>query len=161
MWKSLWIGIAFALIAVSAEPAIDNEEIVGDTVEDAVVGEENNNNYDDDYKNIDGNIPGFDFDKGLPSPDELLAMLESMNLSDEEKANLHDAIMNNANLDSVVERSQTSGKPFMYQIFMLLGLLSIVAVIFVFFGYKLYKSLIEKERRREMKRKQKELKKKK
>lgn len=132
MWKSLWIGIAFALIAVSAEPAIDNEEIVGDTVvEDAVVGEENNNNYDDDdSKKIDGNIPGFDFDKGLPSPEEFLAMLESMNLSDEEKANLHDAIMNNANLDQVLERSQTSGKPFMYQILMLLGLLSIVAIIF-------------------------------
>lgn len=130
MLKSFWIGIAFALIAVSAEPAIDNEEIAGDNfVEDAVVEDENNNYNDkDDFKNVDTNIPGFD--KGLPTPEEFLEMLESMNLSDEEKANLQDAIMNNANMDQILGRAPSAGKPFFSQLVVLLGLLSIVAVIF-------------------------------
>ncbi|KAK0086161.1 hypothetical protein PV325_003666 [Microctonus aethiopoides] len=150
-WVPILIAITLSLTAGSvAESGIDIEEIGDDVNVEKKIPDE---------QYMDVNIPGFD--KKLPSPDELLKMLDSMsNLSDDEKNDIREHLMKSK---SGVENniSPPAGKNFLYQIGLLLLLLSVIAIIFVFFGYKLYNSLVEKEKRRELKKKQKELKKKK
>ncbi|XP_034937904.1 uncharacterized protein [Chelonus insularis] len=145
MWKRLWIIIALVIIAVTAEPAVDNEEHADDTREV-------------NRDQMDINIPGID--KELPSPEEFLKMLDSMsNLSDEEKESLREYISKTP--EGLKNITAGGEKSFMYQMLLLFSMLTVISVIFVFFGYKLYKNLIERDIRREMKKKQKELKKKK
>ncbi|XP_063988008.1 uncharacterized protein LOC135168075 [Diachasmimorpha longicaudata] len=141
MWRALWILLALGC-------AIASGETTGDA-DDASVEV-------DPGENIDVNIPGFD--KKMPSPAELLKMLDSMDLSEEEKENLRESLLKNSEgFNNVVEGSGG----FLHQALVLLSLLSVLALIFGFFGYKLYKSLVAKELKREMKRKQKEMKKRK
>ncbi|XP_011309438.1 uncharacterized protein [Fopius arisanus] len=142
MWRALWmiLALALALAPASADSDVDDASVEVDPSE-----------------NIDVNIPGID--KKLPTPGELLKMLDSMDLSEEEKQNIRENIMKSAeSLDDVVKGS---GSGFLYQALVLLSLLSVLALIFGFFGYKLYKSLVDKEIKREMKRKQREMKKRK
>ncbi|XP_015108776.1 uncharacterized protein LOC107035726 [Diachasma alloeum] len=141
MWRALWMLLALGIVIASGETTGDAEDASVEV---------------DPSENIDVNIPGLD--KKIPSPAELLKMLDSMDLSDEEKENIRESIMRNPEgLNNAVGGSGG----FLYQALVLLSLLSVLALIFGFFGYKLYKSLVAKELKREMKRKQKEMKKKK
>ncbi|XP_014225412.1 uncharacterized protein LOC106651434 [Trichogramma pretiosum] len=124
----------------------------------------------EDAPNAD--FPGMPGGK-MPTADELLKMLDSMTgLSDEDKENLRRDLLKQAAgalpSGSQAEYPQDEGfasrvvtSLFASQFLVLMVLLSIIALIFVFFGYKLYKSLSEREKKREEKKKNKQLKKKK
>lgn len=91
----------------------------------------------------------------MPSMDEFIKMLEHMDsLTDEEKEQLKLDVMKNSMGSRKVEAGLSD-----YMVFFVMVLL--VASVFVFFGYKLYLSLTEKERKREEKLKAKQVKKKK
>ncbi|VEN43900.1 unnamed protein product [Callosobruchus maculatus] len=93
---------------------------------------------------------------GLPSQEELLENLEKMNLSDTLKEELREGILRGT---AQVKSSGTMA--ILGEISVLLILISLVFLVLVFFGYKLYKSLVERERKRQEKRLQKQQKKKK
>ncbi|XP_076646125.1 uncharacterized protein LOC143355275 [Halictus rubicundus] len=100
-----------------------------------------------------------DFDKQLPTPEQLLEMLDSMTgLSEEEKNSIRQDLLGNLRGDSP---QSLGGNDMTTQTVILLSLLGVVALIFVFFVYKLFKCLSEREAKREEKKKQKQLKKKK
>ncbi|XP_019563504.1 uncharacterized protein LOC109431691 isoform X2 [Aedes albopictus] len=91
----------------------------------------------------------------MPSMEEFIKMLENMdNLSDEEKEQLKLDVMKN----SMGSRKMEAGLSD-YMVFLVMVLL--IASVFVFFGYKLYLSLTEKERKLQEKQKAKQSKKKK
>ncbi|XP_037904109.1 uncharacterized protein LOC119647283 isoform X2 [Hermetia illucens] len=99
------------------------------------------------------NVPqgeGFDPSK-MPSLEELLKMVDGMqDMSEEERNELRAALLKP---DRV---TLTAGD---YIVF--ITMISIILLVFAFFGYKLYKSLTEKDRKREEKLKAKQAKKKK
>ncbi|XP_015523417.1 uncharacterized protein [Neodiprion pinetum] len=99
----------------------------------------------------------------LPSPEELLKMLDGMTgLSDEDKESLREELTRNIQGgNSFGQNLPPPAAPFTSQALMLLALLAVIALIFAFFGYKLYKSLTEREKKREEKRKLKQQKKRK
>ncbi|XP_076285229.1 uncharacterized protein LOC143211430 [Lasioglossum baleicum] len=100
-----------------------------------------------------------DFDKELPTPAQLLEMLDAMTgLSEEEKNSIKQELLGNLRVDSP---QSLGGNDMTTQTVILLSLLGVVALIFVFFVYKLFKCLSEREAKREEKKKQKQLKKKK
>lgn len=85
----------------------------------------------------------------MPTMEDFLSMLESMdNLSDEEKEELKAGVLQNA-----MRRKMQAGLSD-YLVFFVM--LSIMLAVFAFFGYKLYLSLTEKERKREEKLKAKQ-----
>lgn len=91
----------------------------------------------------------------MPSMEEFIEMLKHMDsLSDEEKEQLKLDVMKN----SMGSRKIAAGLSD-YMVFLIMVLL--IASVFAFFGYKLYLSLTEKERKREEKLKAKQVKKKK
>ncbi|CAH1365051.1 unnamed protein product [Tenebrio molitor] len=102
----------------------------------------------------------------MPPLEELLKALEGMDgLSEENKQELRESLISRANQENPdffanhVETAKNAGMaPDLLVLFLLLA---IVVLIFVFFGYKLYKSLADRERRKEEKRRQKQQKKKK
>ncbi|KAG5867292.1 hypothetical protein JTB14_031760 [Gonioctena quinquepunctata] len=102
----------------------------------------------------------------LPSAEDMLDAIEKMpGLSEESKQELRESILKGA--AGLGKLSEGFGAPAAasgntsVEILMLLGLISLVFLILVFFGYKLYNSLVERERRKEEKRKLKQQKKKK
>ncbi|XP_067003828.1 uncharacterized protein [Anabrus simplex] len=96
-------------------------------------------------------------DMEMPSAEKLLELLNQMEgISEEDREELRkELFIRQHMMDPPVPGVFTN------QALMLLIMLGIVALIFVFFGYKLYKSLKERERKREEKRKMKQQKKKK
>lgn len=91
----------------------------------------------------------------MPSMEEFIEMLKHMDsLSDEEKEQLKLDVMKNSMVNRKVETGLSD-----YMVFFVMVLL--IASVFAFFGYKLYLSLTEKERKREEKLKAKQVKKKK
>ncbi|EAT47111.1 AAEL001767-PB [Aedes aegypti] len=91
----------------------------------------------------------------MPSMEEFIKMLENMdNLSDEEKEQLKLDVMKNSMGSRKIETGFSD-----YMVFLVMVLL--IASVFVFFGYKLYLSLTEKERKLQEKQKAKQSKKKK
>ncbi|XP_051157400.1 uncharacterized protein LOC127279214 isoform X1 [Leptopilina boulardi] len=131
MWRTLLLGLTGFAYAQEAD---DDDAVVNDVPENKI-----------------------------PSPQELLKMLNSMGLSEEEKNKLREDIMNSqgGQLGPDMEENIATTNVFFSQTILLLLLLSLISSIFVFFGYKLYKSLSERERKREEKKKMKQLKKKK
>ncbi|XP_044264612.1 uncharacterized protein LOC123011308 isoform X1 [Tribolium madens] len=100
----------------------------------------------------------------MPSLEEILQALENMEgISDEEKEKLRDNLMARANEAKPGFMSAVDGPPsgMAPDLAILFGLITVVGLIFAFFGYKLYKSLTARERRKEEKRRQKQQKKKK
>ncbi|KAK4884306.1 hypothetical protein RN001_000577 [Aquatica leii] len=99
---------------------------------------------------------------------KLASLLNNLELSDEEKEDLGES------LNDLVGKLKSFSGPSMgmggmdisangnllMQIVLVVAFV-VVAPLFVFFGYKLYRSLTEKERKRDEKRKQKQMKKKK
>ncbi|KAJ3648729.1 hypothetical protein Zmor_020508 [Zophobas morio] len=119
--------------------------------------------FEDDEFPIPPDIP----DRGefqMPSIEELLKALDRMEgLSDENKEELRQSLLRRANgeepdffADPVLPNSGMS-----HDLLVLFLVLTVLLFIFVFFGYKLYKSLTDRERRKEEKRRQKQQKKKK
>ncbi|XP_043288249.1 uncharacterized protein [Venturia canescens] len=107
-----------------------------------------------------GNTEGMEHNQQLPSRDELLNMLDSMTgLSDDEKENLRQDLLRGMDNDQEVPTGKR-GALATEQTLLLFALLGLLALIFLFFGYKLYKSLTEKERLRNEKKRLKESKKK-
>ncbi|XP_044738541.1 uncharacterized protein LOC123300120 [Chrysoperla carnea] len=103
----------------------------------------------------------------IPSLDKILEMVQGMDgISDEEKSSLINEMLSQSGGAGIGGIPAPAGpipvpQSIGYQFILLFILLFVVACIFVLFGYKLYKSIIEKERKREEKRKQKQMKKKK
>lgn len=98
---------------------------------------------------------GADGNFKMPSLDEFIKMLENMDsLSDEEKEQLKQDVLKNSMAGRKMEAGFSD-----YLVF--LTMIVLIASVFVFFGYKLYLSLTEKERKREEKLKAKQAKKKK
>ncbi|XP_038119734.1 uncharacterized protein LOC6036411 isoform X2 [Culex quinquefasciatus] len=98
---------------------------------------------------------GADGNFKMPSLDEFIKMLEGMDsLSDEEKEQLKQDVLKNSMTGRKMEAGFSD-----YLVF--LTMIVLIASVFVFFGYKLYLSLTEKERKREEKLKAKQIKKKK
>lgn len=99
------------------------------------------------------------FDEKLPTPEQLLEMLDSMTgISEEEKAKLREDLLNNLQQGPELP---AGGNDLTMQTMILLSLLALVALIFVFFVYKLFKVLSERQTKREEKKKNKQMKKKK
>uniref|UniRef100_V5GQ05 Uncharacterized protein n=1 Tax=Anoplophora glabripennis TaxID=217634 RepID=V5GQ05_ANOGL len=115
-----------------------------------------------------GDIPQ---DFKMPSTEELLKAIENMaELSEDQKKELVDSILARqqeggdagfAGFGALPNAPPLATNNFPLEIVWMLSLLSIVFLILVFFGYKLYKSLVERDRRREEKKRQKLQKKKK
>nr|XP_012142770.1 PREDICTED: uncharacterized protein LOC100876432 isoform X1 [Megachile rotundata] len=100
------------------------------------------------------------FDGKLPTPQQLLDMLDSMTgLSEEEKATLREDLLKNIQQQGT--DLPAGGNNLTVQTMILLSLLALVALIFVFFVYKLFKCLSERQMKREEKKKNKQMKKKK
>ncbi|XP_034243396.1 uncharacterized protein LOC117646502 [Thrips palmi] len=104
-----------------------------------------------DFIGADGGFEG-------PSVEKILEALEGMQgLSLEDKEALKSQLLQQR-LRSFEEGMEhpweiPAGSFLANQSFVLFSLLTIIALIFVFFGLKLYRSLVEKERKREEKRK--------
>lgn len=83
-------------------------------------------------------IPGFD--GKLPTPEELLEMLDSLSgLSDEEKAKLREDLLNNARTGGQQQQVAGSGVPI--QTLVLLSLLGLVALIFGKYSIAMHSSI--------------------
>ncbi|XP_076179989.1 uncharacterized protein LOC143153077 isoform X2 [Ptiloglossa arizonensis] len=105
-----------------------------------------------------GALPGFD--GKIPTPKQLLEMLDSMtDISDEEKASIREDLMRNIQADGAQPAAAVNDLTM--QTIILLSLLSVVVLIFVFFVYKLFKCLTEREAKRNENKRNKQLKKKK
>ncbi|XP_031832353.1 uncharacterized protein LOC116426873 isoform X1 [Nomia melanderi] len=136
----MWMTLVNGLQAVASAAANDAVEDVSEETVDAAA--------------VPDALP--EFDGKVPSPQQLLEILESMTgLSDEEKNSLKMDLLRN------IQENTEQGNDLTMQTVILLSLLSIVGLIFVFFVYKLFKCLTEREMKREEKKKQKQLKKKK
>uniref|UniRef100_A0A1A9VR59 Uncharacterized protein n=1 Tax=Glossina austeni TaxID=7395 RepID=A0A1A9VR59_GLOAU len=91
----------------------------------------------------------------MPSLDEVLQLIEQMkDLSEEERENLRENLLKytQTGTTNVVSHSTWD-----YTIF--LAMIVLIMVVFVFFGYKLYVALKQRELRKEGKLKRKEMKK--
>jgi len=124
-------------------------------------------------------MPPLGEDFAMPSIEQMLEALEKMDMSDEDKETLKQTLTGQglgglgdlggmmggmgdnmmADFFKPAFEILPSGNPWMQYVLAVAFL--IVLTMFVFFGYKLYRSLTEKERKRDEKRKQKQLKKKK
>ncbi|CAG9856829.1 unnamed protein product [Phyllotreta striolata] len=110
-----------------------------------------------------------DFDVGNkdykpPSVEELLAALENIALPEKEKEELRKSILSGElaqKAESIAGAATQKVVASSGEFVVLFLLISLVFLVLVFFGYKLYSSLKEKERKREEKRKLKQQKKKK
>ncbi|XP_076679041.1 uncharacterized protein LOC143374646 isoform X1 [Andrena cerasifolii] len=141
----MWMTLASGLQAVAAENAEDAANAASEAASDAAMPP-------------DG-TPGFD--GNLPTPQQLLEMLESMTgMSDEDKATLREDLLKNIQGQDYASQP-AAGYDLPMQTVVLLSLLGVVALVFVFFVYKLFKCLMERETKREEKKKSKQLKKKK
>ncbi|GLV36398.1 uncharacterized protein CBL_08889 [Carabus blaptoides fortunei] len=101
-------------------------------------------------------------DMKMPTVEDLLEALDGMTgMSDEDKQSLRDQLTGKGDGQMPFGMPAPAQGVTYQQMLILFSLLLFVACIFVFFGYKLYKSLVEKERKREEKRKIKQMKKKK
>ncbi|KAF7987513.1 hypothetical protein HCN44_003275 [Aphidius gifuensis] len=156
MNRGIWfiLGLCLATNGILAESPAD--------IDDGVVENEDGPADTESIENIDVNQ--FFKDGKIPTQQELSKILDSMKgLSDDDKKNLKRSFAAKAQMKNIEDTEAppktTSG--FLYQTMTLLGMLSIIGCIFSFFGYKLYKSLVDRELKREMKRKLKESKKKK
>ncbi|XP_015185185.1 PREDICTED: uncharacterized protein LOC107071044 [Polistes dominula] len=115
----------------------------------------------DNIDNMEENQGGFPEGK-LPSPQQLLEMLDSMTgISEEEKNNLREDLMKTIEGRGADFQQMSATRDLTGQTLILLSLLAIVALIFVFFVYKLFKCLKEREQKKEEKKKNKQSKKKK
>ncbi|XP_011505277.1 PREDICTED: uncharacterized protein LOC105368068, partial [Ceratosolen solmsi marchali] len=106
------------------------------------------------------NFRDFSNDK-MSTSEELLRALNSMSgLSEDDKEAIRRDILKGASGPIVPDddASLLTASFFTSQFLILFSLLSLIAFIFVFFGYKLYKSLSERERKREEKKKNKQMK---
>ncbi|XP_053977488.1 uncharacterized protein LOC128875696 isoform X1 [Hylaeus volcanicus] len=138
----MWMTLASGLQAVASVDADDVANAAPEADSDALLPEE---------------IPGFD--GKLPTPQQLLEVLDSMTgMSDEEKASLKEDLLRNIQGDPM---TSVPGSDLTMQTVVLLSLLGVVALIFVFFVYKLFKCLKQREAKREEKKKIKQMKKKK
>nr|XP_023017963.1 uncharacterized protein LOC111506973 [Leptinotarsa decemlineata] len=112
-------------------------------------------------------VPPKDFglpDGKIPTPEELLAAVEKLSgLSEENKEELRQSILRGAagRMAEEIVPPVAQGGGTGTEILLLIGMISLVFLVIVFFGYKLYNSLVERERRKEEKRRQKQQKKKK
>ncbi|CAH1106079.1 unnamed protein product [Psylliodes chrysocephalus] len=112
-------------------------------------------------------IPNFGVPGGkpLPTAEELLKALENMPLSEEDKKELRESIVRGGlarEAEKLIDQAAgTAGSSKSGEMVLLFVMISFVFLVLVFFGYKLYSSLMEKERRREEKKRQKQQKKKK
>ncbi|KRT86778.1 hypothetical protein AMK59_47 [Oryctes borbonicus] len=101
-------------------------------------------------------VPANPADFELPSQEKLLEMIEMLNITDEDKQEIRDGLLKNLiNRDQGIQRAGLQPS-YGVVIFCILAII----FIFVFFGYKLFRSQTEKERKREEKKKQKQQKKK-
>uniref|UniRef100_A0A1A9ZB34 Uncharacterized protein n=2 Tax=Glossina TaxID=44049 RepID=A0A1A9ZB34_GLOPL len=90
----------------------------------------------------------------MPSLDEVLQLIEQMkDLSEEERENLRENLLKYTQTGTNVVSHSTWD----YTIF--LSMIVLIMVVFVFFGYKLYVALKQRELRKEGKLKRKEMKK--
>ncbi|XP_012285493.1 uncharacterized protein LOC105702478 isoform X1 [Orussus abietinus] len=139
----MWTILASTLLAqVSADKELD----------DAIVEDEPSSGEAPD-------LPGLG--QKLPTPAELLKMLDSMaGLSEEDKENIRSEILKNQQGQGHA-KALSASSDFTTETALLLVLLGVIALVFVFFGYKLYRSLSERERKREEKKRNKQMKKKK
>lgn len=136
----MWMMLASGLQGVAAINADDTATVAPEEASDQTDG-----------------IPRFD--GKLPTPQQLLEMLDSMTgISDEEKATLREDLLKNIQQGSDLP---AGGNDLTMQTMILLSLLALVALIFVFFVYKLFKCLSERQTKREEKKKIKQMKKKK
>lgn len=106
----------------------------------------------------------------MPSVEDLLKALGKMDLDESEKEKLRQSLTGQSGftedkidmlLNSIGKGRAIEENSGTYQFLVLFALIGLVFLILVLFGYKLYKSLAERERRREEKRRQKQFKKKK
>ncbi|KYB26770.1 hypothetical protein TcasGA2_TC033551 [Tribolium castaneum] len=100
----------------------------------------------------------------MPTLEELLEALQNMEgIPEEEKEKLRDNLIARANEAKPGFMPPMNGPTFgtAPDLAILFGLITVVGLIFAFFGYKLYKSLTAREKRKEEKRRQKQQKKKK
>ena len=116
----------------------------------------------DMLKDIQENIDS-DGKSPLESLAKIAELLDKLELSDEEKAQLKQTLGDKTDKMSAFMRPGLDILPDgnMAMTIALIVAFIIVVTLFVFFGYKLYRSLTEKERKRDEKRKQKQMKKKK
>ncbi|XP_017478810.1 PREDICTED: uncharacterized protein LOC108368473 [Rhagoletis zephyria] len=107
-----------------------------------------------------GDIGG---DYKMPSVDEVWKLIEQMEgISDEEKANLKENLYNpqEGTAEDFMRRYAQPGpvhSSWDYTIFF--AMIAVIVLVFALFGYKLYKSLMEKELKRQEKQKTKQAKK--
>ncbi|KAJ8963104.1 hypothetical protein NQ318_018569 [Aromia moschata] len=109
----------------------------------------------------------------MPSLEQMLAAIEKMpGLSDEDRDSLREGVLNReqgagfgglpqGGLPQGALPQTARGSNMTVELLLLFTFVSLIVFIFVFFGYKLYKSLVERERRKEEKKRQKLQKKKK
>ncbi|XP_069686028.1 uncharacterized protein [Periplaneta americana] len=91
-----------------------------------------------------------------PTPEQLLAVLDQLKgISDEDREQLRQELLMGQQPQEPVQ------PPLSTEFFVLMSMFIILFIGFVFFGYKLYKSLKEKERKRDEKKKLRQQKKKK
>ncbi|XP_065167735.1 uncharacterized protein [Atheta coriaria] len=125
----------------------------------------------------EGAMPELPPDMGqfkMPSLEQMVHLLEKMDIPEEEKAKIMEGFTNKADvlaklagqgagrINDAMSHNRGIFDPYSGgSYYLLLLMLSIIVMIFAFFGYKLYKSLTDKERKREEKRKLKQMKKKK
>ncbi|KAF4522820.1 hypothetical protein B566_EDAN008081, partial [Ephemera danica] len=94
----------------------------------------------------------------MPDKDELLEMIKGMEMSEEQREDLRKAILGE---DTSKEQNVDEGININAERLLVYFAIIVMLYVFVFFGYKLYRSLADKERKREDKRKVKGQKKKK
>ncbi|XP_014095589.2 uncharacterized protein [Bactrocera oleae] len=110
-----------------------------------------------------GNLGDPNGDFKMPSVDEVWKLIEQMNgISDEEKANLKENLYNpqEGTAEDFMRRYAQPGpvhSSWDYAIFF--AMIAIIVLLFALFGYKLYKSLMEKELKKKEKLKTKQAKK--
>ncbi|XP_043493820.1 uncharacterized protein LOC122518786 [Polistes fuscatus] len=139
MWMSIISGLEMLVSAYAADNKVESENV-------------------DNMETNQGGFPG----GKLPSPQQLLEMLDSMTgISEEEKNNLREELMKTIEGRGTDFQQMSATRDLTGQTLILLSLLAIVALIFVFFVYKLFKCLKEREQKKEEKKKNKQLKKKK
>ncbi|KAK9871922.1 hypothetical protein WA026_015169 [Henosepilachna vigintioctopunctata] len=100
--------------------------------------------------------------------EKLLGLIEKLNLTDANEEQLRNTLIKKAEMGllngfmpDAMKKLNISEEPSPYLFIYLLALISFILIILVFFGYKLYKSHADRERKREEKRRLKQQKKKK
>ncbi|XP_076241449.1 uncharacterized protein LOC143183667 isoform X2 [Calliopsis andreniformis] len=141
----MWMTLAGGLQAFASASAEETVNVAEEDVSDATIPPDA--------------IPSFD--GNLPTPQQLLEMIDSMSgISEEEKATLKEDLLKSIQGQGF-DGNPVAGNAMTMETLILLSLLGVVALIFVFFVYKLFRCLSEREMKREEKKKNKQLKKKK